>query len=48
MNKGKVYCFTDLHGDTNLFKQIKNFIQVEDKVFVLGDVVDRGTKGWKS
>lgn len=47
MNKGKVYCFTDLHGNLNLFRQIKNFIQAEDKVFVLGDVIDRGTKGWK-
>lgn len=47
MNKGKVYCFADLHGNLNLFKQIKNFIQAEDKVFVLGDVIDRGTEGWK-
>lgn len=41
------YAVADLHGQYNLFEQIKNFIQPEDTVYVLGDCADRGADGWK-
>lgn len=37
-----VYAFSDLHAQYNLWQQIKNYIKPEDKVFCLGDCVDRG------
>lgn len=42
-----VYCCSDLHGRYDLFQMIKDFIQPEDKVYVLGDCGDRGPDGWK-
>ena len=38
----KTYAVSDLHGYFNLYEQIKNFIQPEDKVIFLGDATDRG------
>lgn len=45
--KGRLYAFSDLHGNYNLFKQIQNYIKPEDKVFCLGDIGDRGSDGIK-
>lgn len=39
------YCFTDLHGRYELWKQIKDYIKPEDKVYCLGDCIDRGRWG---
>lgn len=39
--------FSDLHGQYGLWKQIKNFIKPDDKVFCLGDCADRGSDGWR-
>lgn len=39
---GKVFCCSDLHGQYDLFKQIKDYMKDDDKCFVLGDCVDRG------
>ena len=41
------YAFTDIHGNYNLWKQIKNFLRPEDKVYFLGDACDRGKDGFK-
>lgn len=42
-----VYCFSDIHGNYNLWQQIKEFIKPEDKVYCLGDCTDRGLDGLK-
>ena len=41
------YCCSDLHGRYDLYWQIKEFLQPEDKVIFLGDAVDRGPHSWK-
>ena len=41
------YAVSDLHGRYDLFQQIKDFIQPEDTVYVLGDCGDRGKDGWQ-
>ena len=42
-----IYCFSDLHGKYELWKQIKDYIKPEDKVYCLGDCIDRGYEGYK-
>lgn len=39
---GKVYGVSDLHGQYDLFKMIKEYMSEEDVCYVLGDCVDRG------
>ena len=39
------YAFTDLHGQYELWRQIKEFCQPEDKLYFLGDAADRGSDG---
>ena len=39
------YTFTDLHGQYELWKQIKEFCQPNDKLYFLGDAADRGSDG---
>ena len=44
------YCFTDLHGNYNLWCQIKNYIDSKDdieRVYCLGDCIDRGQDGYQ-
>lgn len=43
---GKCYVFSDIHGNYNLFKQIKSFFKSEDVCYVLGDCADRGESGY--
>ena len=43
-----VYAVSDLHGCLDLYKQIKDFIQPEDKVYMLGDCGDRGPQSWET
>lgn len=38
---------TDLHGNYNLWTQIKNFIKEDDILFFLGDAIDRGPRGFE-
>lgn len=38
----KVYCVSDLHGQYDIFKRIKEFMKEDDVCYVLGDCVDRG------
>ena len=42
-----VYALSALHGYLDLYKQIKNFLQPEDKVYFLGDATDRGPQSWE-
>ncbi len=42
-----VYAITDLHGNYEIWKQIKNFLKPEDTLYVLGDCADRGAHGWE-
>lgn len=37
-----VYALSDLHGHLDLYKKIKDFLQPEDRVYFLGDAIDRG------
>lgn len=39
------YAFTDLHGEYELWQQIKEFCKPEDKLYFLGDAADRGSQG---
>lgn len=43
---GKTYAFSDLHGQYGLWEQIRNFLQPDDKVYCLGDCIDRGPAGY--
>lgn len=36
------YVFSDLHGQYDLWEQIKEFLKPNDKVYFLGDAIDRG------
>lgn len=42
-----MFCFTDLHGRYDLFRQIQNHMISEDKCVCLGDSIDRGPEGIK-
>lgn len=42
---GKVYACSDLHGMYELWKQIENYLQEDDRLIFLGDAADRGEKG---
>lgn len=39
------YCFSDLHGQYDLWSQIKNFLKEDDIAYFLGDAIDRGPYG---
>ena len=42
-----VYALSDLHGNKELFKKVKSFLNEKDTVFFLGDAADRGPDGWE-
>lgn len=42
-----IYACSDLHGMMPLYKQIKNFLSPNDKVYYLGDAGDRGPNSWE-
>ena len=42
----RTFAFSDLHGQRNLWEQIKAFLEPDDVVYFLGDAVDRGSDGW--
>ena len=44
---GRVFAVADLHGVYPLWEQISNYLQEDDKIFVLGDCGDRCRDGWK-
>jgi len=40
------FVFSDIHGQRNLFDQVMAEIGPDDKVYFLGDAIDRGPDGW--
>lgn len=44
---GKTYAVSDLHGRYDLWEQVKNFLQPEDTLYVIGDCADRGPDGFE-
>lgn len=42
-----VWVTTDLHGNYDLWKQIKNFLKEGDRLIFLGDAIDRGSRGFE-
>ena len=38
---------TDLHGCLNAWEKMKEIIGPNDKVYVLGDCIDRGPQSWE-
>lgn len=42
-----IYALGDLHGRLDIYKEIKAFLNPEDKVYFLGDAVDRGPDSWE-
>lgn len=42
-----VWVTTDLHGNYNLWEQIKNFLKEDDTLIFLGDAIDRGDRGFE-
>lgn len=43
-----VYAISDLHGRIDLYKEVKNFLKPDDKVYCLGDCGDRGPAPWET
>lgn len=44
---GRVFALADLHGQRALWNQIKEFLQPEDRLYFLGDAIDRGPDGYE-
>lgn len=42
-----VYAVSDLHGQIDLYKQIKTFLKKNDIIYCLGDCGDRGPANWE-
>lgn len=43
---GRTFALSDLHGQRGLWEQIKAYLQPEDKLYFLGDAIDRGPDGF--
>ena len=43
---GNTYAVADLHGNLELWAGIRAFLEPDDKLFILGDIADRGPSGW--
>ena len=43
---GRVFALSDLHGQRALWEQIKEYLEPDDKLFFLGDAIDRGPDGF--
>lgn len=41
-----VFAISDLHGNWELWAQVRAFLKPEDTLYVLGDAADRGPDGW--
>lgn len=44
----KVYACSDIHGVLDLWKQIDQFTDSTDKIYFLGDAIDRGPHSWET
>jgi serine/threonine protein phosphatase 1 len=45
INTGNVYVCSDLHGQYEIYNDIMNQLKDNDKLYILGDVIDRGPGG---
>lgn len=45
---GKVLACADLHGMLHLWRQIQEFCDKDDIIYVLGDAADRGPDSWET
>ena len=43
----KTYAVADLHGQYNLWRQVIEYLDDSDTLYILGDCGDRGPDGWK-
>lgn len=43
-----VYAVADLHGQLELWKQIQDFLEEDDVIYVIGDCGDRGPEPWET
>lgn len=43
---GRTLCVSDLHGNLNLYKQIINYLNPNDTLYILGNCGDRKPDGW--
>ena len=41
-----IYACSDLHGNWELWAEIKKFLKPDDTLYYLGDATDRGSDGW--
>lgn len=41
-----IFAISDLHGNWELWAQVRAFLKPEDTLYVLGDAADRGPDGW--
>lgn len=44
---GKVYASCDWHGNLDVARQILNYLQPDDKLYFVGDAIDRGPHGFQ-
>lgn len=42
-----IYIATDFHGNYEIWRQIKEYLQADDKLIYLGDAIDRGGRGFE-
>ena len=42
------YVVADLHGQLDLLKQIKEYLNEDDILYILGDSGDRGPQPWQT
>ena len=47
VQRGRVFVCSDLHGSLGAYKAIVSNLKKNDKLFILGDVIDRGEDGIK-
>lgn len=42
-----IYACSDLHGRYDLWRKIKEYLQIDDHLIFLGDAADRNAQGWQ-
>jgi serine/threonine protein phosphatase 1 len=42
------YAFSDIHGMYKIWEQIRDYCKEDDKIYFLGDAIDRGKEGMKT
>ncbi len=44
---GRTFALADLHGRRDLWEMIKEYLQLDDTIYFLGDAIDRGPDGYE-